>query len=176
MRGAGASASDGPEGKRERLSRGEPPALQAHQRRRMFCAFAEKNGAGANAFAARTALACERAMAIVVCFACRTRVAIACKSIGRLPILPMPVRLDQTNEDAPPVGKQCDHAGGRPATRKVRRDQAAPARLVRQRVENILGLRHDRDPAGRNPRAPRHAKRRAQNIRGLRRPPDCDKR
>lgn len=37
-----------------------------------------------------------------------------------------------------------------PATGKVRRDEAAPARLVLQRVENILGSRRDRDPADRH--------------------------
>jgi hypothetical protein len=65
------------EGKLERRSRREPPALQVRQRRRIFCQLAEKNGAGASVFAAGTALACERATVIVVCLACRTRVAIA---------------------------------------------------------------------------------------------------
>jgi hypothetical protein len=36
------------------------------------------------AFAAGTALARERATVIDVCLACRTRVAMACKSMGRL--------------------------------------------------------------------------------------------
>src|SRR5271157_2350360 len=54
--------------------------------------------------------------------------------------LHMPVRLDQPNEDAPPVVKQRDHARGEPATSKVLRDEAAPAPLVLQLVENILAI------------------------------------
>jgi hypothetical protein len=63
--------------------------------------------------------------------------------------LRMPVRLDQTNEGC---SKQRAQEGGQPATSKVRRDQAAPARLALQRVENILGARRDRDPAGQTSR------------------------
>src|SRR5271166_2844539 len=54
--------------------------------------------------------------------------------------LHMPVRLDQTNEDAPPVVKQRDHARGQSATSKVLRDEAAPAPLVFQFVKNILAI------------------------------------
>ena len=94
-----------------------------------------------NAFAAGTALACELATVIVVCLACRTRLAMTCKSSGRLVMAShMPVRLDQPNEDAPPVVKQRDHARGQPATSKVLRDEAAPAPLVLQLVENILDI------------------------------------
>src|ERR1035438_3777067 len=54
--------------------------------------------------------------------------------------LHMPVRLDQTNEDAPPVVKQRDHARGQSATSKVLRDEAAPAPLVFQFIKNILAI------------------------------------
>jgi hypothetical protein len=90
---------------------------------------------------------------IVVCLACRTRVAMACKSSGRL-VMASVCRSGSTRrtKDAPPGVKQRAQEGGQPATSKVRRDQAAPARLALQRVENILGARRDRDPAGQTSR------------------------
>jgi hypothetical protein len=41
------------ERKLARLSRGEPPALRVRQRRRIFCEFAEKNGAAAKGLRGR---------------------------------------------------------------------------------------------------------------------------
>jgi hypothetical protein len=60
--------------------------VQAGQRRRIFCAVAEKMAPARTTFAAGTALAFEHPTVIVVCLAGRTRVAIACKSSGRLVI------------------------------------------------------------------------------------------
>jgi len=65
---------------------GRLPAVQAGQRRRIFCAVAEKMAPARTTFAAGTALAFEHPTVIVVCLAGRTRVAIACKSSGRLVI------------------------------------------------------------------------------------------
>src|SRR5271166_656156 len=50
----------------------------------------------------------------------------------------MPIRLGQTNEDVPPIVKQRDEARGQTTTRQVVGDEAAPAPLVLQFVENIL--------------------------------------
>jgi len=50
----------------------------------------------------------------------------------------MPVRLNQTDEDAPPIIEQRDHARGKPAPGKVLCDEAAPAPLVFQFIENIF--------------------------------------
>jgi hypothetical protein len=47
---------------------------------------------------------------------------------------------------------------GQPATSKVLRDEAAPAPLVLQLVENILGSRRDRDTAVQNSRACEYAR------------------
>jgi len=46
--------------------------------------------------------------------------------------LHMPIRLDLTNEDVPPVGQ--------PATSKILRDEAAAAPLVLQLMKNILAI------------------------------------
>jgi len=118
-----------------------PPALQARQLLCIFCQPAQKMATARNAFAAGSALACELATVIVVCLACRTRVGDGMQE--QWPAgdgLHMPVRLDQTNEDAPPVVKQRDHARGQSATSKVLRDEAAPAPLVFQFIKNILAI------------------------------------
>ena len=52
----------------------------------------------------------------------------------------VPIRLGQTNEDVPPIIKQRHHARRQPTARQILRDEAAPAPLVLQFVENVLSV------------------------------------
>ena len=52
----------------------------------------------------------------------------------------VPIRLGQTNKDVPPIIKQRDHARRQATAREILRDEAAPAPLILQFVENILSV------------------------------------
>src|SRR5208337_5212214 len=54
--------------------------------------------------------------------------------------LSVTIRLGQAREDVPPIIKQRHQAGRRTTARQVMRDEAAPAPLVLQLVENILSV------------------------------------
>ena len=52
----------------------------------------------------------------------------------------VPIRLGQTNENVPPIIKQRDHARRQATACEILRDEAAPAPLILQFVENILSV------------------------------------
>ena len=76
---------------------------------------------------------------IVVCRACRARVAMADMSSGRLVMASRwPVRLAQSNEDVPPIIEERVQLRGQAAARQIVRREAAPSPLVLHFIENVL--------------------------------------
>src|SRR5271166_4542949 len=95
-----------------------------------------KTAAAASALAAGFALACELVTRIVVCRACRVRVAMADRNKGRL-VIASRWRLGSTRRT---IVEQRQQPRRQTAAREVVRGEAAPAPLVLHFVENILSV------------------------------------